>query len=196
MKAMLPFLLVFLISCGSRKTAPDPSGKDTSVQLSQTDSSSQPLLTGTARQVNRWLVQLGADSLKPVTDTDAAWPKDIFDYFIAAKRSREPDYPYIAVGDFNGDGLKDYAALVRHKGKPVYGIALINGDSTAQDRLTCWYEDIDICAVSLYPRGKLAGIDQPVVQMRGDGVNVEYFEKASFVIYWDGRTYTRTYTGD
>lgn len=199
MKTAAFFIMAFLLSCGSRQSAPDRSASDTTSHLQEKDSLTGPAvtsMTGKARQVNQWLRAAGADSLELTTDTVAAWPKDVFDYFIAAKRAKDPDYPYIATGDFNGDGLTDHAALVKHTGKPVYEIAVISGDSTDKNRIRSWKEDIDICAISLYPKGELAGMDQPPVKMRGDGINVEYYEKASFVIYWDGKEFRRTYTGD
>ena len=199
MRAAIFFCLAILFSCGSKKSGDQTGTADSTRSTPEKDSTAAvvlPAITEKARLLNQWLTRYGTDSMQVITDAEAAWPKDVYDYFIAAKRAVDPDYPYIATGDFDGDGSPDQAALVRHRGKPVYELAIISGDSSARDRIRFWKEDIDICAVSLYPKGELQGIGQPKVKMRGDGVNVEYYEKASFVIYWDGKKYTRAYTGD
>lgn len=146
--------------------------------------------------INSLLTDKFGGTLRVVTDTDANWPKDVFDYFIAPKRKENPDYPYVAKGDFNGDRQEDAAALIKTQGKAAYQLAILFGSPLDKHRVSFWKEDIDICAISGYPKGELQGIDEPEVAMKGDGILVEFYEKAMFVVYWDGKKFKRTYTGD
>ena len=34
------------------------------------------------------------------------------------------------------------------------------------------------------------------IKLKGDGINVEYFEKAAFVLYWDKGSFKRIQTSD
>jgi hypothetical protein len=153
-------------------------------------------MTEAAKVISGLLTQKFGDTFEIVNDSIAKWPRDVFDYFIAPKRKTEPDYPYITKGDFNGDGQQDAAALVKLKDKAAYQLAILFGSPLDKNRIQFWKEDIDICAVSLFPKGDLEGIDKPKVKMKGDGINVEYYESAAFVIYWDGKTFKRAYTAD
>lgn len=197
-------LLLVLLSCGQKK-----SDKETPAAGSTTPKDSTkpavPAVSGPSAAVtefNNLLAEKFGDTLTVVTDTDANWAKDQFDYFIAPKRKTDPDYPYLAKGDFNADAQIDAAALVKTKGKPEYQLAIIYGQlptlgKTPEPRsIHFWKEDIDVCAISTYPKGELQGIDQPKASMKGDGVNVEYYETASFVVYWDGKKFKRAQTGD
>ena len=193
-------VLLILLSCGQKKnnqpaTGPDAVTRnpaDTVQPVNPAPASATPAALAVNQRLQRWY----GDSLAVITDTDAAWMKDVFDYFIAPKRKTDPDYPYIALGDFNGDKQADTAALVKTKAKAEYQIAVISGGGMDSNAIRFWKEDIDICAVSTYPKGDLQGIDQPKVKMKGDGINVEYYEKASFVLYWDGKKFRRAQTGD
>jgi hypothetical protein len=130
-----------------------------------------------------------------LNDAEATWMKDAFDYFIAPKRKDNPVYPYMTTGDFNGDGKPDRAALITDSSKRNYQLAIIL-DST----VITWKEDIiEDAALSTVPRSVITGTEgekEKKVKMRGDGINVEYFEKASFVLYWDKKGFKRLQTGD
>lgn len=195
----LAFLLL-LLACGQKKTETDKQGSDTTTTtLPDTitvvpDTAAGP--SAIVAEINGLLADKFGGTLTVITDADANWMKDEFDYFITPKRKQDPDYPYISRGDFNGDGHPDAAALVKTKDKAEYQLAIIFGAPLDKHRVLFWKEDIDVCAVSTYPKGELQGIDQPKVNMKGDGINVEYYEKASFVVYWDGKKFKRAQTGD
>lgn len=158
-----------------------------------------PLVVATPDEVaiNQLLSEKTGGAFVVVNDTIAKWLKEDFDYFIVPKRKENHDYPYIAKGDFNGDGRQDAAALVKEKDKPGYQLAVIFGYPTdTKEDIRFWKEDIDVCAVSTYPKGELIGMDTGKVKMKGDGINIEYYEKAAFVIYWDGKALKRVYTAD
>jgi hypothetical protein len=140
-----------------------------------------------AKYGNRWHV---------LNDKEAKWIKDAFDYFIVSKRKENPNYPYISKGDYNADGKPDMAAVVTDSTKSSYQIAILLGG----DNIQFWEEDIMIdAALSTIPKSTIEGIDgekTKKIKMKGDGINVEYFEKASFVVYWDKASFKRIQTGD
>ena len=160
------------------------------------DSLPRSLPTPAETEINGLLKEKFGGTLVVVNDKSANWPKDIFDYFIVPQRKDYPDYPYIANGDFNGDGQQDAAALLKNPGKEEYQVAIIFGSPLDKHRIIFWKEDIDRCAVSTYPKGELEGMETAKVTMKGDGINVHYYETASFVIYWDGKEFKRVYTSD
>jgi hypothetical protein len=131
-----------------------------------------------------------------LNDQEAKWMKDAFDYFIVPKRKEDPDYPYITKGDFNADGKTDIAAVVTDDDKKDFRIAILLGSG----KIELWEEDILInAALTTVPKGMIEGgdIDHPKkIKLKGDGINVEYFEQASFVIYWNGSSFKRIQTGD
>ena len=193
------FLLV-LFSCAQKKTGQETSKTETTSAVpNDTAKPAEPVVTAPSAavtEINSLLAEKFGGTLAVITDADANWRKDEFDYFIAPKRKADPDYPYLAKGDFNGDGQQDAAALVKTKDKPAYQLAIIFGSPLDKHRISFWKDNIDVCAVSAYPKGELQGIDEPNVNMKGDGINVEYYEKASFVVYWDGKSFKKTQTGD
>ncbi len=131
-----------------------------------------------------------------LNDKEAKWMKDAFDYFIVPKRKESPNYPYITNGDFNADGKDDFAAVVTDSIKSSYQIAIILGP----DNIKLWDEDILIdAALSTIPKSVIEGMEGEKVKkvkLKADGINVEYFEKASFVLYWDKSSFKRLQTGD
>ncbi|MFZ9387325.1 MAG: hypothetical protein ACO25B_05535 [Chitinophagaceae bacterium] len=198
MRLFITVSILFLFSCGQKKKAAETTPADMPDSLVR-DSSSIPDSKAPAfapgpgeTAVNARLKETPGSEWVVVNDTMAPWPAGEFDYFIAPKRKDNPDYPYIATGDFNGDGQNDKAALVKNPGTGNYQVAILleNGP------VIFWKEDIDLCALSVYPRGTLEGMDGGKKKMTGDGINVEFFEKATFVLYWDGKAFRRTYTGD
>jgi hypothetical protein len=200
MRFIILIIALTLLSCGQNSAkekdtvphndslkATTDSSKSTADQT-VVDQKSTPLKIDLNEQLkakfsNQWHI---------VNDSDAKWPRDEFDYFIAPKRKTDPDYPYIATGDFNADGKPDHAALVTDDTKTKYQIAIL----LSSDNIVFWKEDIDLTAISTLPKTELTGIDDKKAKMEGDGINVEYFEKSSFVLYWNGAAFKRIWTGD
>ncbi len=131
-----------------------------------------------------------------LNDSEAKWKKEAFDYFISPKRKESPNYPYMTKGDFNADGKADMAAVITDSTKSNYRIAILLG----ADKIQLWEEDIMMdAALSTILKSTIEGIDGEKIKkikMKGDGINVEYFEKASFVLYWDKTSFKRIQTGD
>ncbi len=205
MRSYAWLFLLLLAACGTKK---DPGKEnatpgDSITTTSDTVTTVNNLANGNvlvpsamANEINGLLKEKFGGSLVVVNDSMAKWPKDEFDYFIASKRKEQPDYPYISKGDFNGDGQQDAAALVKDTGKEKYQVAVIFGAPLDPNRIMFWTEDIDICALSTYPKGPLEGMDTGKVNMKGDGIGIEYYEKSSFVLYWNGSAFKRAWTGD
>jgi len=170
----------------TKDTADDPASK-----LPQPASLLSKVVNGLldARYEGKWVV---------VNDSVAQWPKEYFDYFVVNGRKKDKEYPYIVKGDFNGDGENDVAALVKEiKGNDFQlAIVLRKVNKTEKSEYFFWNEDIDMAALELYPNGEIMNLDTKPVKMRGDGITVEYYEKASFVVYWDGKGFKRVYTSD
>ena len=208
MKKLFFGVCVVLVSCGQQKQsvtevtlsdtvneedslyppAPvNPDKRATAVTIASLRDSANLALSGQFK--NQWHV---------VTDPEAHWMKDQFDYFIAPKRDSLPDYPYIATGDFNGDGRQDLAAVVTGEVKNAYRIIIL----PAGGKPFVWEEDVlENAAISKQPKTDLRAMDAngnpgKKISMKGDGILVEYFEQASFVLYWNGTKFERVQQGD
>lgn len=127
-----------------------------------------------------------------VNDSIAQWPKDEFDYFIAGKRKENPDYPYIASGDYNVDSKADYAVLIVNDKKDKYRIAILLDTAN----VIIWNDDVQGAAISTNPKEDIGSIDGKVAKLKGEAINVEFFEKSSWVLYWNGSSFKKIWTGD
>ena len=205
MKFLLFIATVSLLSCSqkSKKGKEDVPKTDTIITNVDT-AKTTPLVKDDPLPYNSPLEQPLNEALKKVygndwhilNDQEAKWMKDAFDYFIVPKRKVDPNYPYITRGDFNGDNKPDIASAVTASIKKKFRIAIFLG----QDNIKIWDEDIMIdAALSTIPKSTIEGMDgekTKKIKLKGDGINVEYFEKASFVIYWSGTDFKRIQTGD
>ncbi len=198
----LIFISAFtLLSCGQKPSDKKPVYKDTvisSVVKKDSIVKTQQEINNTPDEtaVNQSLAKGLDNKWHVMNDLEAGWLKDAFDYFIVPKRKENPDYPYITKGDFNGDGKTDTAALVTDANKNDFRIAFLPGSG----KIELWEEDVLInAALTTVPKGMIEGedIDHPKkIKTKGDAISVEYFEQASFVIYWTGSSYKRIQTGD
>src|SRR4030095_1075090 len=108
---IVPIALLLLVSCGqSDKKTSDKDQKQTLTQL-VIDTERVNLPTGVV-EVNRMLNEKGEGKWHVVTDKETGWMPDVFDYFVVPERKKNPEYPFIARGDFNCDKKNDIAALV------------------------------------------------------------------------------------
>lgn len=205
MKFLLFIVAVSLLSCGqnSTKGKEDVSTTDTA-KTAVVTSKTTPVVkedppdytTPDEEAVNELLKGKFENKWHVLNDKEAKWMKDAFDYFIIPKRKENPNYPYITKGDYNADDKADMAAVVTDSTKNSYRVAILLG----VDNIQLWEEDIMIdAALSTIPRSTIEGMDgekTKKIKLKGDGVNVEYFEKASFVLYWDKGSFKRIQTGD
>jgi hypothetical protein len=205
MKFLVFIAAVSLLSCGqnSTKGKEDVSTTDTAKTAVDTAKTTPvakedtpAYTTPDEEAVNELLKAKFETKWHVLNDKEAKWMKDAFDYFIVPKRKENPNYPYITKGDYNADGKADMAAVVTDSTKSSFRIAILLGAGNIQ----LWEEDIMIdAALSTIPKSTIEGMDgekTKKIKLRGDGINVEYFEKASFVLYWDKSTFKRIQTGD
>ncbi len=205
MRFIIIIAAVSFISCGqsSSKTKETADKKDSAKPSLVTvktlpDTKDKPI-TYTApdeEHVNEILKAKYGTEWHVLNDKDASWMKDAFDYFIVPKRKDNPNYPYITRGDYNGDGKADIAALVTNDKKNTYQIAIILG----ADNILFWKEDIlEDAAISTVTKSEIEGMEQEKtkkVKLKGDGITIDYFERGSFVVYWDKTSFKRIQTGD
>ena len=206
MKFLIFIATVSLLSCGQKSTTKgkeDASITDTTKTTADTLKTPHVVKTDTPsynapleKPLNEALQKVYGNDWHILNDQEAKWMKDAFDYFIVPKRKDNPNYPYITRGDFNGDDKPDIAAVVTDTLKNNCRIAIFLG----QDNIKLWEEDIMIdAALSTIPKSTIEGMEgekTKKIKLKGDGINVEYFEKASFVLYWDKSSFKRIQTGD
>lgn len=197
MKLAAILFLLFLIGCKS-------GSKETEVIKSDTikpdvNTAPKDILTGPGPLAIEFTSRLKQDPRNKwiiVDDRSANRAKDQFDYFIAPKRKDQPDYPYVTQGDYDGDGKKDLAALVTDSTKTRFAVLVLTGSGKTIN----WDEDIAAdAAISSVPPSEIIGMDgdnTKTVKIKNDAINVEFFETAAFILYWDGKKFMRLQTGD
>lgn len=201
MRLVVCLITVILFSCGQsadkEKISPTDSLETKSDSITLVSSSKDTTNemqkpTALEMEVNSILQIKFPDQWRVVNDSISNWPKDVFDYFIAGKRKENPDYPYIAKGDFNVDSKADYAVLVVNNKRDKYRIAILL-DTT---KIIIWEDDVQGAAIATNPKEDIGSIDGKVVKLKGEGINVEFFEKSSWVLYWTGSSFKKIWTGD
>lgn len=208
MKLFYISLFAFLVSCNSNSkpgTNEDPvsiSGSDsTSISRKETRADSTIIpVSPMAEKINTILGSMNESAAWHVlNDKEARWISGQFEYFIAPKRKDNPDYPYIAAGDFDGDNRPDLAAVVTDSTRVNYQLIIIS-DIDSNRKINYWKEDIlEDAAISTAPKGDIEGtVNEKVkkVKLGSEAIHVEYFEKASFIIYWNGKSFKRIQQGD
>lgn len=211
MRLLLISLIFFISACSQKKDKAKTTDttKDSTAKVepdrAPDNPTIQPIVTGnptTAEEnaVNTALSERYGDQWRVLNDKSASWMKDAFDYFILPKRKEYPNYPYITVGDFNADSRQDTAAVIRNEAGTEYQILVLTG---AKEPIF-WKEDIldDAAINTLHKPAEIKGMDgdnyekTKTVRLKGDGIEVNYFEQASFVLYWDKGKFKRIQTSD
>jgi hypothetical protein len=108
----------------------------------------------------------------------------------------DPDYPYIAKGDYDCDSLPDWAVLVSDE-QMMTRLAIISGKTPR--RVEWWTEDMRGAAIRRFPRqvfGAMKDEEALQVDLPCDGVEAEWFEKATQVIYRDKNRWQQVWTAD
>ena len=202
MRSLLFISAIVFFSCGQKSdktTATDDSltiKNDTSGKIESTKDAAgvnkqQP--TALFEKADAMLQTKYPGKWKIINDTIDNWPKDEFDYFIKDKRKEYPDYPYIATGDYNADGKADIAALVVNTtNKDEQRIAILL-DTT---KIVIWNDDVRGAAINTNPKEEIGSIDGKKSQMKSEGINVEFFEKSSWILYWNGSAFKKLWTSD
>lgn len=127
-------------------------------------------------------------------------------YHLLTMQERDPDVqaflhqnfpkenPSLVRADFNGDGIMDYAVLVENDKTRITKFLILlcsaNGKckSVYETNETAGAEITYLRAMKsgskIYEMGASPG-DAPTVKLRSAGIELNYFEKASIVLYWD-----------
>lgn len=208
MKLLYISLFAFLVSCDSKSksgTNDDPgsiSGTDSNSITKKEPRADSTIMPGSpmAQKINTILESINESAAWHVlNDKEARWISGQFEYFIAPKRKGNPDYPYIASGDFDGDNRPDLAAVVTDSTRVNYQLIIIS-DIDSSKKISYWKEDIlEDAAISTAPKGKIEGtVNEKImkIDLKSEAIHVEYFEKASFIIYWNGKSFKRIQQGD
>jgi len=147
--------------------------------------------------VNDLLKKLYSGKWHVVTDAESGWTKDVFDYFVAAERKKDADFPYLSRGDYDCDGKPDVAALVTDSTHKDFKLVFILDD---WKKLVWWKEDVQGGAIKNLTKSEVVGFEdiekEKKVQLKCDGVDITWFEKSSYVVYWNGKAFENVWTGD
>lgn len=117
--------------------------------------------------------------------------------------------PFYLRGDFDGDGVPDYAVLVTNRNTKATGIAVVRSRARHAEILGAggvklrvaalpdgspphWVDDFtgyDAWHVAPKKQLKKTGWDKPITKMTTEGIVVERTEASGGLIYWDGKRY-------
>ena len=115
--------------------------------------------------------------------------------------------PFYLRGDFDGDGVPDYAILVTSRATKQVGIAIVRsgakkievlgaGGINLQEGSVKDFAWMDVWLVERKHKLEPNDWDKPIGKMVGEGIEVEKSESASALIYWDGKQYRWFQTSD
>ena len=113
--------------------------------------------------------------------------------------------PSYLEGDFNGDGKRDVAVLVKERLTGKLGIAIVHGTTGKVTILGAGtgignggddFEWMDSWQVYSKTRAAHAADETGVPRLHGDALLVEKSEAASALIYWNGKRYVWSQQGD
>jgi len=143
--------------------------------------------------VNTILANKYDSKYRVTTDKDRNWDKYEFDNFVTPERKKFQYYPYIVKGDFNGDGISDLAAEVTNTENNYTRLVIIWGGNNSIK-----FYDGQLCsAISFFPANKLKSYwEQGSVNLNGDAILVECYEKSAWILYWDGNSFQQYWISD
>lgn len=112
--------------------------------------------------------------------------------------------PFYLQGDFDGDGSRDTAVLIKHTKTAKVGVAIVfkagkvrilgagqdmGGGESDLDWMDAWHVE---------PKGMVqqGASEEPPPRLKGDGIMAIKTESASRLIYWDGKRFRWYQQGD
>ncbi|HWX54306.1 MAG TPA: hypothetical protein VN176_06910 [Verrucomicrobiae bacterium] len=124
--------------------------------------------------------------------------------------------PFYLRGDFDGDGIPDYAVLVLNRATKIVGIAMVRSraryievlgaggtklrvaatEDGSPSYLLDGFDWMDAWHVERKQHLRFTGLDKPIKGMAAEGLLVERSEASSGLIYWDGKRYRWLQTSD
>lgn len=149
--------------------------------------------------IDTLLYSLYKQDLCIVTDKMCNWGDYGFE-IINPERKINPNFPYITIGDFNGDNKKpDIAVLVGKRGEnqDIIGKTSLIVFHAGYSKPYVLRERLFGDAISTVPKQKLESYWEGDIQkLKGDGISSAYFGKSSVVYYWNGYNYKTYQTSD
>jgi hypothetical protein len=120
------------------------------------------------------------------------------------KKKGEPE-PWAANADFNGDGVIDWAGLLRNtEGRLDLVVVYSFRKYYSHEVLTSPDLDSDKISAGVYtvPPGQFSGFPfddrspRPQITTQHPGIHLVWFEKASVLFYWNGSSFSALITSD
>ncbi len=145
-----------------------------------------------ANQVNELLRASFWNKWHVLTDQEAGWEANAFRDYINAGRKKNPNYPYIVKGDFDGDGRIDFAAVVTDNQKVYDRINTRIAVLPAAGTIVILDEDANRATLGIRPKSDLEGTENgnpKKVKMRSEGVKVVMYDVGGYVVYWSGSAF-------
>ena len=152
-------------------------------------------------RVNEFLRSRPGRKWHVVTDKQAAWDKQDLEYYLTAGRKKDPNYPFIIKGDFNGDNKMDYAALVTND--KIYYDALVTRVAIlpAEGSVVLIDENsFNKTVLTAVPKSSMIeGYDGTFdttkkVKVKYDAIDVNNHDGGGYYIYWDGTEFKLLYS--
>ena len=178
---------LIIFSCNDKKQTTD----DTMPAPPQ-DTLPNLTITPGADSVNKLLAG-GPGNWRVVTDERSGWTKDALEYFVYTQRKINPNYPYITRGDYNCDGKQDVAVLVTDTTQTKLVFLYADG------KTDWWSGDMMGAALKNFQKqdfGAMKDEEEVRVSLGCDAVEAEWFEKATQVIYFNGKKFQNVWTAD
>jgi len=200
---IIPVMLVF-IACNQSKTKEkkEATQKDSSNMVSDSAGANKNLpqraMLPDEAMINGLLKSKGHEKWRLITDAEAR--VDSFNYYVETvgkARVKNPDFPFIAKGDFNGDGKMDYAALVMTDEKfdtttlTKVVIFLADGDMIITEADSDNHTTVDLSPKSSKVHGFLDGKTETDIKLKYDAVDVSNWDAGGDYIYWDGKKWRK-----
>ncbi len=219
MRVLIIFSACFLLSCGQntgdkKQPSKDSLSTNSDTTKTKTDTGttnkskttvindSMPSATGASEEeiVNKLLLARPGRKWHVLTDKQAKWEKHDFEYFLTAGRKKDPNYPFIIKGDFNGDNKMDYAAIVTNDEVSyenlVTRIAILPADGNIVfiDEFSFSHSLLTLTPKSSIIGGHDEKDDNKKIKVKNDTIEVNNQDAGGYYIYWNGTAFKFLYS--
>ncbi len=145
------------------------------------------------KQFNNLIKTKLGSTWKILNDEKANWDEYDFKNFILPERDRNPNYPYIAKGDFDGNEKLDYSAIISNFKNTIHKIVIVFDNGS----IRLWEIESGNVAIENISKQKITSFyNDKTVNLKGDAIQVIRYESYAFVIYWDGEKLNEITTSD